>query len=393
MEIGKFPLRIRYGTHEPAYSVLNRFALRHRLDSISGLVSQIGRLPKNFARAVTAGQHIKIVAGITLVPELELNRNTLFVTCGTGAAYDHFLCRTTKVSLRRGRVCRACLADDLDLRSGDEVARPHRRFWWDVGVIGNCPVHASPLTSHCPACQAALVSKTLSPRMCGCGFDLASRSGSNLSRDILTADAYFLARLTNQSNCRNPILDPMPFSVACLLINYVARLAAENGGNVRPMGILTFDAWPYNFHRILDTMMDSSLAKDRRGIAPHYGSLNRWLSHTHEPTLDIVRKAIKQHASSRFSASQAANLFPTILITQDRLNLIELARRCGVTPLTAKRILVYLGITVADQMIARIDCTTQQFDCVSAWIDDHVSFKGAANLLVASPHEVIRVKS
>lgn len=72
------------------------------------------------------------------------------------------------VSQRSARVCPICLQEDA-----------HIRGLWSLRLYAVCAVHGARLVDQCPACKRMIKWDRVSPRHCGCGFDLA---GAPLSK-------------------------------------------------------------------------------------------------------------------------------------------------------------------------------------------------------------------
>jgi len=204
MQVHALSLRVRLGEHEPAFSVLDRLALRHLLPSASALAEQIDLLPRDFAVEVGTGLHIDAVASLARVDPVALRRSTL-VRAGSHMCVklvDPPAGASGVLALRPGRICPACLSDDLDLRGGMEQTRPYRRFWWEVGSIVCCPMHRLPLVGSCTACGRRLSRLSTLARFCHCGNDLAQRPAGVLLSSELGADTYVLRRLASYAGWR-----------------------------------------------------------------------------------------------------------------------------------------------------------------------------------------------
>lgn len=69
------------------------------------------------------------------------------------------------ISLRRPKVCPACLCTENYLRGE-----------WSLGFLFACAIHETRLLEECPGCHRRLPWMRRNPRMCACGYDLAQAS-------------------------------------------------------------------------------------------------------------------------------------------------------------------------------------------------------------------------
>ncbi len=394
MSPARLPLRVRPADHEPAYGVLNRLALRHGAISTMEVLQSIpflGSTPRMLLASARVGRLTGEVAAMAGLPAALL-AGTTFVhgAAEEGVSPDLFLIGK---QFRVGPICTACIREDLDVRSGPELVRPHRRMWWDLSAVVCCPRHAVPLTMRCPACSRSLGQWQLSPRLCGCGFDFARHVEAPMPEVDVQAAAYLVSRLTGAGELRSPLLDAMPLAVAGSGMMWIGRTATF-GAEPPPTAGMTVGehaaAASIGFWALTDVpgvlvpILNSLVARRTEDgglkIVSYYGALYRWLWHSKQPSLDPLKAILARHAASEFPRTGTGDVFGSESLPQDGITFGEAARTWNLHYLQACTIAGLVGIGVSsirrNQVITAAECAS-----VTAWLAARVGQDEAREML------------
>ena len=401
-------LRVRLAAGEPAYGLLDRLALRHGATSSVVFLHQLPRLstaPSVFLSWVRAGWATNEVASLARISPDRLADST-FVR-------GNYKVPNSRADLRlrkglwngSGRVCPACVGEDLKTRPGPEACRPYRRLWWDHAFIRTCPKHVIPLLAKCPGCGNALGAATVSPRHCHCGFDVMEHSPIRLPGAEVEADAYLISRIMGTAMPGHPLLDSMSLDVAASSFIKVGA-AAVWGAKPPTMKVVsqgelvTVACKGYEALRgdgagltpILDRLAAARTGVSVPKTSSYYGRLHEWLSITSDTSLDGIRDIVARHAAFTFPRSSLAGLYGRNDLPWERITFGAAARLWGLQDRAALNVARLAGVCMSRQKrmeeITRAEC-----EAVQEWLSSHVNSEGAKALLGVSDKVFYRLLS
>lgn len=400
MSPAKLPLRVRPADHEPAYGLLDRIALRHgaasTLDFLCNIPS-LGSPATVFLKRARGGRATEDIAAIAGMPFARLAEAT-FVRSGVpdGIRRPDLFLSPRQSRLGLGRVCAACIREDLDVRAGPEPVRPHRRVWWDLSAVRCCPLHSTPLTTDCPACNRLLRHMSLSPRYCPCGFDFSRHMEEPMPKDDLQADVYLVSRVIRAALPSGSLLDPMPLDLAEGSMMQIGRAAAWGAKPPPVDGMATVECaatTSSGFRALMDLpgklvpILDALVAKRSKDsvpkVASYYGALYIWLWKSEHPSLTPLKDIMARHAASAFPKTGAGGVFGSESLPQERITFGEAARRWNLRYPAACNVAGLVGLEVTSQRRMQ-EITMAEYARVQAWLATHVGFDEARAILGVS---------
>ena len=358
------PLRVPHGQHEPAYSVLDRLALRHGEKSAVDFISQLASLrraaPSKILSSVRAGHYIDEIAALSRIPAEMLRSNTLSYLPNTSEneRLRDLAVPSILIGGAVGRVCPECIRSDLSHSEQRVSTRPFRRFWWDLKQIDVCPKHRIPLLARCPICDCRLAPRRISPRFCCCGADFATFRLPKLSKERTLADAYFVERITKSADHRNCITDHMPLEIAKSAMLRIGL--AASGVERKPVKEL---AWSeraefasIGFEALMNTstklvgILDQLISRREETRAPkvtsYYGSLYIWLARSKHASLEPLRELVKRHIGASFPHCREQGIFGDTALFNGTVTLGSSARFLGIGHGRAKSMIDHSGVSL-----------------------------------------------
>lgn len=404
VRIVKLPLRVRLRKDEPAYSFINRLAIRHQACSAGDFLDQLpfdARSEQVFSEIV-AGKMLEEVATIGGLNVELLSRSTLRLSPINIISLDNDMVINKKDTARSiGRVCVACLREDLESNDVSEALRPHRRFWWDLAAVDFCPYHATALTKCCPKCSKDLTRKAISPRYCRCGYDLTRTKSKSVCVDDVGADSYFVKRLTGVRSTPNPVLDKMTLRQARNVVlqfglcihGFRAEKFAQLDPYTRAIGATSGFSSISDIPVVLTNTLDR-LVNNRdhtsRGHKSIYGRMWQWLQIQVHPALDTLKKAVNEHWSKFLSARAIAAelaLKPRTL----EMNLHSAAEKLQLRHSSAVSLAASLGIKISKLGTTYASIPAESFPLFKSWAEKFISFEAARRLLGISRKTLIKL--
>lgn len=347
------PLRVRFAEDEAPYSLLARMALRHSCPSIIEFLGQLQRSPTNLQRLAYSGYHVEHVAHLAGQPAALLTRNAIHPNGGDLSVRGERIIEGPVPAgrLNAGRVCAACLSDDLRDRAGPLDCRPYRRFWWDLTVFQVCPVHAVKLLKRCPQCHKRLSRYSMSPRFCPCGVDLAA--GARTARPPSSAvQSYLLGRLEVGKRVPHAVFDQLPWDLAAQAIDYFGRAwlranIERQAGRFDRMGVPSAKDEAFAATGAAEgfAALLRILSRDRPPTASParvYAPLLEWLRRSRSTGLDPLRLVMREEAMRQFAFADRTYVLFTSTSAQ-HIKFSTAAKRIGVSVPRLRNLFVEFG--------------------------------------------------
>lgn len=351
-------LRILPAQHEPAYGIFNRLALRHKASNQMEFANQIG-LGKSSVYDLNLGRKLQTLEKLTGVDELTIRRSTFQRDEYAGWHFGNEA--LAKVSnwgsastVSYGRVCPACVREDMDERVGPVECRPYRRFWWDLAAIYACPIHNLFLIKSCAACRRPFGGDNLSLNRCSCGNKLTRKCYSAVPKDLLEVNRYIFGRLINENSSTIHILNELSIrnaigiltkfgSQATLTSNRIVKTTDEiEKARIMTAGYEAFANWPTGFENALEKLV-SDRAPNRISPKSAYGGMYRWLTANCDADLEQIRVALREHAIKRIPLKRNTKIFGAKL-KGDITTLGDVATQCKCSSERAGTIAEALGL-------------------------------------------------
>ena len=375
-------------------------AARHGCDDARELAEQIGGIPRTFARLVLNGGELDTLAVLAGAPEAALAKSSpVILGRTTKAVLGGVVVGEGRFGLRRGPICPACVADDLDTRRGPDRSRPWRRFWWDIGYINTCPEHRVLLERSCRGCGAPFQPLHII-RRCRCGHEVASASTRS---DDVAADEFLIARVTGGTPVSPAFMAGLELPQVGSLLLQLGRLAirgrdgaaidlsAPSVGQVERARLATAGLhatrdWPTNFGQVLDRLVEERPAGRAPGNA--YGTwLTNWISHLGGAAGDALRAAVLAHARRNAPESNAYSLLGQRDVGGSRVNDRIGSELSGLSPRATRRILLAMGCRLDPDGVTRWVAERADVLQIGGWLARHVTRAEAmANLGLTSLH-------
>ena len=244
-----------------------------------------------------------------------------------------------------GRVCPDCLDEDISSREEIEVARPYRRDFWQMPLVGSCPRHSRLLVSTCWHCSKPL--DVLSPVLrCSCSrwSDVRRAPVTRIPEEQLGHDRWVLDRMGLGDPSYHSFLDQLGidaasrlcFLLGCAMVSkerlpLTPRCASADEPGIRNAGWSVLVGGSESLAAFLDARIDlfGRKAENRNHPLSWYGGLHTLLSKRREPELDVMRDCIRQHARQRLRLSAKYKVFGESVTSDQSVTLIDLASSLG----------------------------------------------------------------
>lgn len=315
------PLTVRFRPFEHASSLLRRLAVRRGSSSVAVFLQSVAFCPYGLAKDLKAGRNLDLLSIMSGFPVATLRASSP-VRTEAGYCLGDVMIGASGCKLygcAEGRVCSACLSEDMERFGGPVECRPYRRYWWDIDGVEGCPVHGIPLVSTCPACGASSRRFSLRPDRCVCGFDLslieAPAGGAGFDRqlvDIISGGERpeWARGMTVRSMAglalRVGMLDHVgPRRIAAVRFEPAARMELSARGS-SILGAGRDALW--------ETLDRHSAATTRRTAGRLYGELYVWLLRADDDALDPFREQLRAHATETLRNSMGTIMFDRPLV-------------------------------------------------------------------------------
>lgn len=355
------PRRVQQLPSETAYSLLWRLAQANGYSEPRFLLQSIPELTKPLR---TIGQrrqiHVELAARLsgTALPIID------YFTPYRDAEFQIIRGHQfwAKKIAANGRICPACLTEDMENVRYAANLRPYRRDWWQLFAIRHCPFHQCELVDECPGCQRPLKQND-APHGCGCDphVDLRRIPPRFSTPEDLTHDRWLLGRLGVDEPQPHPFLDDLPLDCGtelCLILGTVAdakeafssttspRKREHNG--TRSIGFEILRNWPSSFEDMLDntTRKMRPLLKPHTLYTKHYGGLYGLLSKNKSSSFDCVKDVVAGHISRNFFITPRSTAFDKSLYDPNRTSLWNFSQEIDVNIDLIIRILNDSGVYV-----------------------------------------------
>lgn len=353
-------LHILPARQEPGYAIFNRLALRHRAPNRQDFAEQIGLVNRSVYE-IGLGRNLQTIAELTGIDATTIRHSTFQRDEREGWHFGKEV--LAKISngasaISYGRVCPACILDDIDERAGPTECRPYRRFWWDLSAIYACPIHNLALTSACVACRRVFGIDTLNLGRCECGHSVTRNECRPIQKEHLDANEYIFDRVTNSSSRSNHFLDGLSFRSAIGVLATVGiatdsktssrelkTLNEQEKARIMTAGFNAFANWPTSFENVLDKMV-SDQAQNKLSPGSAYGKLQQWLNTSRDVDLELIRVAVRGHAIRRIPIKRNTKVFG-IKIDGMVTTLGDIGTQCGCSSFRAGTVAEMLGLVDA----------------------------------------------
>lgn len=320
LRVGLAPLTVRFRPDEPAVSLLARLAVRRGSRTLTDYLATLPYCPSRLAADVRTGRSLDTLARISGIPSVRIQASTPVRKPEgyslNGVRLENF----GRLAFPRtlGRVCLACLAEDVAHGDGPLECRAFRRFWWGLEAISGCPQHRVPLLTACPCCDAPLTLRNLRPDVCACGTDLTRLPPP---QEVPGYDAQLLAMMRGEAR---------PAWANGLSVDFAASVALRTGildAHGSKMGLARTSLLGERMEltargaAILDQgwdaftdLLDRASARGlRRTPGEAYGDLCKWLGRMDDAALEPFRNRIFEHARRRLRSPTDVQLFGRVI--------------------------------------------------------------------------------
>ena len=355
---GVLPGKVTHHPDEPAYGLLVRTGAHNGARRIYTLFARCGIQRGQGVSDVDPTKVARLCGhGSDAAATERVVRATPRVTSADVSIFSERVARE-HFSVVNRRWCPECMEED-----------PYHRAVWDIPYFTACPDHGVRIVEDC-GCERRPAWKRSLPDKCvnGHRFDDAARTPAPALEASLSA--YVRDRLLGRDR-RPSALDDLPTLGAALTV--MDRVGQASLGEAKNMNALRRDLgragvaaegfrvlsdFPAGFDDLLDRLLKSSGRRKgprQWGTVSAYGPFYTWVANLADDGALVVRmkEAIAAHASKHVVLKTGATVAGLVVERQPGIDVVEAAKRTGMTFERFRRVATVMGVLPAKDMKGR----------------------------------------